>query len=242
MFIRTVEYELLDPLFYASRELGTVYMTEPILTSYGQPYALHWVEAPYRLAPKEVQRPRYAADLEGLNARGIYLGPASPVGPVRYRVERFNALTETYWYAMRQGVVASRLEHRSTASRIGAVNRPQQGQLRLVDRGTRLRAVLVSETDDVPAIPPYCRLGKFMSKARVRVERLGRAEERDGPFDATGYLNPADLPPSARPLGWDLVNVRPVPLLAAARFAGPHLDAKGVCVPQGLRYRFPEGG
>lgn len=225
-------------MFFASREVGTVYMCEPLISSYAQPYALGWVsKAPYRVQGEQYQKPNYAYDLMPLNQARQYLTPAAPVeGTTRMRLERFNALGETYWYKMSQGIVVQKISQRS-APKVGAVNMPQQGQFRVICVGSEFEAYLLSPT--LPVLPPYCRFGKFMSKARVTVTALGEVAARDGEFEASGLLNPADLPEDTfTPLGYEMINVRPVPLLRRARLRGPYWIVQDVAMPRGMSYRF----
>lgn len=230
-----IHYKLLEPMFFASREIGTVYMCEPLISSYAQPYALGWVsKAPYRVCGEQLQKPNYAHDLMPLNQARQYLTPAAPVeGTIRMRLERFNALGETYWYRMSQGVVVQKITQRS--QKVSAVNMPQQGQFRVVCAGSELVAILLAPT--LPLIPPYCRLGKFMSKAKVTVTALGEVAARDGEFEATGLVNPADLPEDKlSPIAYEMINVRPVPLLKRARLRGPYWIVQDVTVPRGMAY------
>jgi CRISPR-associated protein Csc1 len=68
-----------DSLFYATREMGTLYETERYLHNYALTYALfndRLIRVPYFAAG---YRPNYADDLDKLNAAGIYVTPARPL-------------------------------------------------------------------------------------------------------------------------------------------------------------------
>jgi CRISPR-associated protein Csc1 len=52
-----------DSLFFASREMGRLYETEPCIHNYALTYALRLAESPYF---EPVQEPHYRADLKPL--------------------------------------------------------------------------------------------------------------------------------------------------------------------------------
>lgn len=237
-----LRYTLHEPLFYAARELGTQYLTEPVLSSYAQPYALGWVSAPYRVAGEQVSRPAYAADLLPLAVRGIYVTPAEAEGRPRMHTERFNALGEGYRSRMDQGAVVDELSVLMVEGGKGrAVNRPQQGSIRFLGRGNVLQSFLIVRAGaEVPPLPAWVRLGKTLAKARLESEEAGVRGPCVGEFLSAAALNPVDLPAGLRPLRFDLVGVRPVPLLRAAMLAGEHLDTDAGCLPAGMAFRFPE--
>ncbi len=66
-----------ENLFFATREIGRLYETGRYLHNYALSYALGLAVAPYH-SPDAT--PRYADDLAALNAAGIYVTPARPLG------------------------------------------------------------------------------------------------------------------------------------------------------------------
>ena len=93
--------ELHDSLYYATREIGRLYETEPVLHNYALCYALGLVDSEkyattvgedhsYRyFCPEQV--PMYEAHLTPLNQQGIYVTPA--------RAVRHAAVLNTWKYA-----------------------------------------------------------------------------------------------------------------------------------------------
>lgn len=231
-------YTLHEPMFFASRELGAQYITEPVLGSYSQPFALGWVRAPYRLEGDAVTRPAYRAHLSPLNAAGWYVTPARPVGAPVMRAERFNALGEGYRSRMGQGVVIDDMEGLLGDKTDRAVNRPQQGSIRFLTRGNQMVSWAIS-TGEAPAFPAWVRLGKTLAKAALSVATVAVVGQGQGRFQARALLNPVDLPPEVRPIRFDLIGVRPVPLLRDALLDGPHLSTADGPLPVGMAWRFP---
>ena len=79
---------LMEHAFFASREIGTLYETEPLIGNYALTYALGLCAAPYDWNGP----PRYKEDLAPLNERGIYVTPATfKAGKLRYVFSQFNA-------------------------------------------------------------------------------------------------------------------------------------------------------
>lgn len=107
---KLVELICLEPVFFASRELSDTYYTEGTIGNYALTYALGLVYSPYRLQGQATGRPTYKEDFEAI-AQAFYILPASPAnGRVTFRFERFNALSDAYWYAMTNNRVATARE------------------------------------------------------------------------------------------------------------------------------------
>lgn len=93
--------ELHDSLYYATREIGRLYETEPVLHNYALCYALGLVDSDRHLTtvsedhsyryfcPDQV--PKYQEHLMPLNDRGIYVTPAKAL--------RHAAVLHTWKYA-----------------------------------------------------------------------------------------------------------------------------------------------
>ena len=176
---RLIEIWCAEPVFFASREISDGYYTEGVLGNYALAYALGWVSSPYRLEGKAVHRPSYVEDL-GPISRDSYILPAWPsTGQVKFIFERFNALSDSYWYAMSANrVVTDRKalpeyrqlqkikgtptpKHRSYAP----INFPQTGQIRMIDRGNRFQTLVFGNRE----LPEHFRIGKFRSKVQLSV-------------------------------------------------------------------------
>lgn len=223
-----------EPVFFASREIDRLYLTEALIGNYALVYALGWTAGPYRTS---THRPRYAEDLKPLVGRGLYVTPAHPEFPPRFRVERFNVQTETYWSAYSNATILfDRAETKRNKPRPYANNRPQQGSLKMLATGSVFRFFAFGAArEDVPS---YIRLGKWLSKARLDAQgvsaRLLPADTRR----LTGYYNPLDLPSDGHVEVCNIANIHPVPVLQDVVYRGQVYQLPGgAIVPAGLAFR-----
>lgn len=243
-----LEWALHEPMLFVGRELGSVYQTEALLGHYAQVYALGLAKSPYGLYGAETTRPRYAEDLAPLAQSGIYLTPARPLGPVRTRFERFNAIGEGFRSRMDQGAVVDSLsvllmdgpDGKPISGR--AINRPQQGVWQLVERGMRFQSLLLCDGEP-PQLPPWARLGKTSAKAKVTLTEGAITGRGEGEFLSAAWLCALDLPDDVVAIGFDLVAIPPVPILRAPHLRGRFLrvsagEIEGD-IPADLRFRFP---
>ena len=237
---RLVELWCAEPIFFASRELSDTYYTEGVIGNYALAYALGWARiSPYRLQGKETGKPRYIEDLTPLNGQR-YILPAWPLdNRPSFRFERFNALSDSYWYAMTNNRVATARED-LPLNRTGKKpntyrpsNFPQTGRLRMLERGNRFQTLVFGEV----ALPEYIRVGKFMSKVRLEmseplpVQRLPR-----GTYSCNTYLNSADLPTAIDLLRFDVMSIPPAPLLKYLQFRGPAWQVGDWICPANLAF------
>ncbi|HEY9296667.1 MAG TPA: type I-D CRISPR-associated protein Cas5/Csc1 [Phormidium sp.] len=237
---RLVELWCAEPVFFASRELSDTYYTEGAIGNYALAYAFDWVSSPYRLQGRATGRPTYREDLEPI-AQSCYVLPASPVdGRVTFRFERFNALSDAYWYAMTNNRVATAREdvplQRLTSKKpnsFRASNFPQTGRLRMIERGNRFRTLVFGNYN----VPAYIRLGKFRSKVKVNV--LTKFEPTllpEGEYQSQAYLSAADLPPNLELFSFDLISMPPAPLLKNLHFRGAAWQVGEMIVPANLHF------
>ena len=237
---RLVELWCAEPVFFASRELSDTYYTEGAIGNYALAYAFDWVRSPYRLQGQATGRPTYKEDLEPI-AQSCYVLPASPVdGRVTFRFERFNALSDAYWYAMTNNRVATAREdvplQRLTGKKpnsFRASNFPQTGRLRMIERGNRFRTLVFGSYN----VPAYIRLGKFRSKVKVNV--LAEFEPRllpEGEYQSQAYLSAADLPPNLELFSFDLISMPPSPLLKNLHFRGAAWQVGEMILPANLHF------
>jgi CRISPR-associated protein Csc1 len=237
---------LLEATFFSSREVSSFYQTEPFIGNYALAYALKLCQSPYF----NDGTIHYKADLGALNERGIYITPAAVVDEPRFVVGWFNAQPDTYWYAMGSNVLATKPDgswaelrnkvwyivrnEGEKGRKIRLENRPQVGRIRMLSIGNHAVCYVVSERE--LQLPSYIRLGKFMSKARVEVQRL-QIEQAEEIIATCALLNAADLPTNVRPLAYDLLNVPPAQLLRNVRVAGPvYRLPRGEWLPVGMRF------
>ena len=236
---RLVELWCAEPVFFASRELSDCYYTEGTIGNYALAYALGWARSPYRLVGKETGRPRYPEDLAPL-ANDCYVLPAwSSEGSPTFRFERFNALSDSYWYAMTNNRVATAREdvplwrQGKKLNTFRPSNFPQTGRLRLIERGSRFQTLVFGDRE----LPDYIRVGKFMSKVRVDVlNESPLVTLPAGEYDCHAYLSTADLPKGLQLLSFDLISMPPTPLMKNLRFRGEAWQVGEFTIPANLRF------
>ena len=100
MHIYRCEFQLMENLFFASREVNNFFQTEAVIGNYALAYALGLCRAGYH-NDAEIT---YAQDLEKLNEASIYITPGTLTGEPRFKVTRFNALSDSYWYQVEQNL------------------------------------------------------------------------------------------------------------------------------------------
>ncbi|MBE3560979.1 MAG: type I-D CRISPR-associated protein Cas5/Csc1 [Ktedonobacteraceae bacterium] len=235
--IYRADLTLMEHTYFASREVGTLYESEPLIGNYALTYALALCASPYNWSGP----PRYKEDLSPLNARGIYVTPATFLaGRLRFVFSQFNAQSDSYYFRFDPNAIATERQKKARAT-----NFPQSGKIRMLGLESQARFYLLSLSEEPERLPTYIRLGKFNSKARVEWQRLTLPsalpvyEEQEIDF----FLNAADLPPSflAGMRAFSLYNIYPAPLLSRCRLQGPFWHArdatgKSVVLPAGMRY------
>ncbi len=213
-----LEIDLHDLMYYASRELGRMYISERYIHNYALTYALGLAKSGYHDA---VQVPHYREDLEPLNDAGVYVTPAKPI-----RVE-----TSTHTFKLADTRYQVKMEQSS-------VNIPTFGRIREINPESRYEAFVL--TKEKLELPKWIRLGKWMSKASVATAEVEVSEGKKT-FSTLHPLNGLDLPFDAKL--YDLINMPPVSLIENARFEGEcytlKLSEKETReFPKGLRYTF----
>lgn len=236
---RLIELWCAEPVFFASRELSDTYYTEGTIGNYALAYALGWARSPYRLTGKDTGQPKYLEDLVPL-AEQCYILPAFPKdGNVSFRFERFNALSDSYWYAMTNNRVATAREDlplKRTGKKPNTYrpsNFPQTGRLRVIERGSRFQTLVFGNKE----LPEYIRVGKFTSKVRVGiVQELTVIPLPEGEYSCSAYLSAADIPRSLNLLAFDLISIPPVSLLKNLQFYGAAWRVGNFTLPANLRF------
>lgn len=236
---RLIELWCAEPIFFASRELSDTYYTEGTIGNYALAYALGWARSPYRLTGKDTGQPKYMEDLTPL-AEQCYILPAFPRnGNVSFRFERFNALSDSYWYAMTNNRVATAREDlplKRTGKKPNTYrpsNFPQTGRLRVIERGSRFQTLVFGNKE----LPEYIRVGKFTSKVRVDVvQELTVVPLPEGEYCCGAYLSAADIPRNLNLLAFDLISIPPVSLLKNLQFYGAAWQVGNFTLPANLRF------
>src|SRR5258708_12152936 len=94
---------LKEHTFFASREIGIFYESEPLIGNYALAYALGLCAAPYDWSGP----PRYKEDFGPLNDKGLYVPPATfEPHSFRYALTQFNAQTAPYSFPFHQNTIA----------------------------------------------------------------------------------------------------------------------------------------
>jgi CRISPR-associated protein Csc1 len=226
--------ELHDNLYYATREIGRLYETEPVLHNYALCYALGLVDsakyattAPedssYRyFCPEQV--PMYEAHLTPLNQQGIYITPA--------RAVRHAAVLNTWKYADNRYHV----EMQKTQKNI-----PSFGRAKEIAPESQFEFFAISQQS--LTFPRWVRLGKWMSKAEVTVQKLPTPKHNSTrEFTFLYPLNPLDVMFTNQVVSYDTLNMPPVSLIRNVRMMGEFYSFEGLSeplkLPVNMEYRF----
>ena len=239
--------ELHDSLYFATREIGRLYETEPIIHNYALCYALGLIDSDrhktsvdedytYRYFCAE-QVPMYEAHLVPLNQRGIYVTPARSLS--------HTTTLNTWKYADNRYHV----EMQKTQKNI-----PSFGRAKEIAPESRFEFFILSDAsleDSNKAsvmkwnwkIPKYLRLGKWMSKAEVTdVQPLSPTQNVKKEFSFPYPLNPLDVMLTNQVLSYDTINMPPVSLIRNVRMIGEFYSFNGLKdplqIPIHMEYRF----
>jgi CRISPR-associated protein Csc1 len=207
-----------DSVYYATREMGTLYETERYIHNYALSYALFndtIIKVPYFCAS---YKPDYPGDLGKLNDAGIYVTPAKPV-IWDYILATWKMAQVTYY---------------RKPERFGGKNYPKNiGRAKELAPGSEFEFFVISR--EPVHLPRWIRLGKWHSKAEVVAELLGEPTGKEGPYTASTVLNPLDVPD--RLLVFDLISMPPVSLVLNAHLEGRHyVLPKSIQLPAGMQY------
>jgi len=221
--------ELHDSMYFATREIGRLYETEPVLHNYALCYALGLVDSDrhsttvpeehsYRyFCPEQV--PKYEKHLTPLNQQGIYVTPA--------RAVKHTAVLNTWKYANNNYHV----EMEKTQKNI-----PSFGRAKEIAPESQFEGFILSEKP--LSLPRWIRLGKWASKAEVRIEELPKVRSAEGEFTFPYPLNPLDVMFTHQVLSYDTVNMPPVSLIRNVRLQGHYYESEGLKIPARMAYRF----
>lgn len=224
--------ELQDSMYFATREIGRLYETEPVLHNYALCYALGLVDSEkyattveeefsYRyFCPEQV--PMYEVHLTPLNQQGIYVTPA--------RAMRHAAVLNTWKYADNRYHV----EMQKTQKNI-----PSFGRAKEIAPESEFEFFAISQNP--LAFPRWIRLGKWMSKARLKVQPVVAKLHQSGLFRCSHPLNPLDVMFTNQVMSYDTINMPPVSLIRNVRIQGAYYQLEGadkICLPVEMAYRF----
>lgn len=236
MIIYRADLTLMEHVFFASREIGTLYESEPLIGNYALTYALGLCAAPYNWSGP----PRYKQDLTPLNERGIYVTPATfQPGKLHYAFSQFNAQSDSYYFRFDQNAIAT------DKRKARAANFPQTGKIRMLGLASEAVFYVLAREGELPPLPSYIRLGKFNSKARIvwTPLQVQATQPHDAEKEMTMFLNAVDLPPAhlEHLRAFAIYNIYPAPLLRQCRlhglfWAATQPQGDHVFLPAGMRY------
>ena len=229
---------LKEHTYFASREIGIFYESEPLIGNYALAYALGLCAAPYNWSGP----PRYKQDLSPLNEKGLYVTPATfEPGKLHYAISQFNAQTDSYYFRFDQNAIASNPEKKSRAA-----NFPQSGKIRMLGLESQAYFFLMNQQGIELNLPNYIRLGKFNSKARIVWEKLVLKSAQPVRFEDVALdflLNAVDLPSDiiANMRAFSVYNIHPAPLLSRCHLSGSfwHCGSRAgqdFYLPTGMRF------
>jgi len=229
---------LKEHTYFASREIGIFYESEPLIGNYALAYALGLCAAPYNWSGP----PRYKQDLSPLNDKGLYVTPATfEPGKLHYAISQFNAQTDSYYFRFDQNAIASNPEKKSRAA-----NFPQSGKIRMLGLESQAYFFLMNQQGIGLNLPNYIRLGKFNSKARIVWEKLvlkSAQPVRSEDVALDFLLNAVDLPSDiiANMRAFSVYNIHPAPLLSRCHLSGSfwHCESRAgqdIYLPTGMRF------
>ncbi len=225
--------ELHDSLYFATREIGRLYETEPVIHNYALCYALGLVDSDrydtqvdaedeYRyFCPTQV--PKYKAHLTRLNKQGIYVTPARSLS--------HSAVLYTWKYADNRYHV----EMQKTQKNI-----PSFGRAKEIAPESQFEFFLISKQS--LQLPKWIRLGKWFSKAELSVTELaGMKKHKPDVFTFSYPLNPLDVMFSHRVISYDVINMPPVSLIQNIQIQGEYYYFDGtpaLKIPARMTYFF----
>lgn len=224
--------ELHDSVYYATREIGRLYETEPVIHNYALCYALGLVDSQiysttvveehsYRyFCPEQV--PKYEEHLIPLNQQGIYITPARSI--------HHATILNTWKYANNNYHV----EMEKTQK-----NFPSFGRTKEIAPESQFEFFVISQNEIT--LQKWIRLGKWMSKAEVTVEQLPLPKTANGMFTCVYPLNPLDVMFINQVISYDVVNMPPVSLIQNVHMQGQYYyfdDIKELKIPVRMEYRF----
>ncbi len=230
-FIYRCQIELHDSLYFATREIGRLYETEPVIHNYALCYALGLVDSEiysttvseehsYRyFCPEQV--PQYEPHLTALNQQGIYVTPGRSIS--------HSSTLNTWKYANNNYHV----EMEKTQKNI-----PGFGRTKEIAPESQFEFFIISEKS--LKLAKWIRLGKWMSKAAVEIVELKEVKRSptETNFIFPYLLNPLDVMFTHQVLSYDVVNMPPVSLIQNVKMLGRYYEFDKLKIPACMEYRF----
>jgi CRISPR-associated protein Csc1 len=169
------------------------------------------------------QVPKYEEHLTPLNRQGIYVTPA--------RAARHSSVLNTWKYADNRYHV----EMQKTQKNI-----PSFGRAKEIAPESEFEFFVISQK--FLSFPRWIRLGKWMSKAELKIKELSILKRHVSQEFMFPYpLNPLDVMFSHQVLSYDTINMPPVSLIRNVRMIGESYTIEGFSgsqFPAKMEYRF----
>jgi CRISPR-associated protein Csc1 len=225
--------ELHDSLYFATREIGRLYETEPVLHNYALSYVLGLVDSSkfntmveeehsYRYFCSE-QIPKYKEHLTPLNQQGIYVTPA--------KVVSHTAILNTWKYADNHYHV----EMKQTEKNI-----PSFGRTKEIAPESLFEFFVISEKEI--KLPKWVRIGKWASKAELKLQEIPKPKLNSAKeFTCSHPLNPLDVMFTNQVISYDTINMPPVSLIQNVKMRGEYYtfdEIKNLKIPAKMQYCF----
>jgi len=218
MYVYRCDLVLHDYLFFATTERGKIAESGPFIHNYALTYALGWANSPWR---NEVQQAHYPEELAlAWQKETVYVTPAHLVRGST-RINQYNTMGEGY-----------KLGKKPSAAY------PDWGFVKWWQPASHFRFYVLSQS--AKTFPPYLRLGKFMSKARLQPELAAIIKQSTGKCVSDVLLAWDDL--KIKPTVFDLIaNSVPTRLVRFANFTKvSYVKAKftdeEICIPLDMGY------
>ena len=215
--------ELHGDLFFASLEFHDLVETLPVIHNYALTYALDLCTAErgrvtplYWATERRKQQPRYLDDFAMLMQAGTYVTPAkSHDGLPPTIIRQYATRIDEYLHAGRKidDVLSWEPNPNKRKPNTLASLFPMHGYMKLITVGARFLFYIYNPPADLP-MHRYIRLGKFNTKAEVRLSRCQEVTVVDTPQVTTHPVNTKDV---ADFIPLNLLTMRPTPLAMVAR-------------------------
>jgi CRISPR-associated protein Csc1 len=233
-----------DNVFFATREMGTLFETEKYLHNWALSYALfegQYLNRPYRLKGESAQKPNYLdssheQSLHPLNEAKIYVFPAQPL-QWSYQVNTFKAAQVNYYGKSKQ--FGDKGADRNYPINFGRAKELAVGstyRIYIMAADPTVLPFWLQQEDDNKR-RTWIRLGKWAAKIHIQATPITGLKTESGTFICRHPLNPLDLPPSTRLLVYNRVVMPPVSLVSQAQLNGEHWRLPDdTCLPIGCHY------
>ncbi len=237
MIIYECLLELHDNLFFATREMGRFYETSSAIHNYSITYALGFAgynkNFPISNYSCDEQIPKYKDDLSDMF---LYVTPAKPLD-IKFDFNTFKFGEANYYLTSTVGPEQAR--------KLGVTssNQPSFGKVKEISVGSTFSFFILSENELF--IPKWIRLGKWMSKAELNVNKieLSQSNIKEGEYFVNHPLNPLDIHKNNKLINFDIIAMPPSSLINNATLKGEYIEfetanKKTMKLPANLKYTF----